>query len=82
MADMRLATRDQKIIGRARRTRLLPPVNPTAKACSQSVHEDVDHRSMYLRQAHGKVGHGVQASICPLGEGPAPVLDTGDQAGP
>ena len=31
-AGMRLATTDARIIGRARRTRLLPLVDPTAKA--------------------------------------------------
>ena len=44
---MRLATTDGKIIGWARRSRLLALVYPTAKAPSRSVHEgDVDHRYM------------------------------------
>ena len=44
---MRLATSDERIIGRARRSRLLALVYSTAKARSRSVHEgDVDHRSV------------------------------------
>ena len=45
-AGMRLATTDEKIIGWARRSRLLALAYPTAKARSQSVHEDVNHWSM------------------------------------
>ena len=37
MAAMRLATMDKKIIGWARRSRLLPLVDPTATALSQTV---------------------------------------------
>ena len=81
LAGIRLATTDEKIIGWAQRNRLLPLADPTAKACRQSVHEDVDHRSMYLRQAHGKVWHGIDPSIGPPREGPVTVLDAGDQAG-
>ena len=34
LAGMRLATTDEKIIGWAQRSRLVPLVDPTAKACS------------------------------------------------